>query len=549
MKDKAIALSRVSTKRQMLEGNLEPQEERIIKAAEYLGVEVVQWWRMAVSSRKGKNTKRKDLIEMLDYCKRNKQVKYLIVDEVDRFMRSIDEYYYWKMNFKIAGTQLRLANRPDVNPDDQNAVFDELIDVYKAEQSNQERITKTPEKMISKISAGYYPGNPRSGYKKSEIPSLHVRDEPRWSYIRDTLKELAAGEYGLSEGLKRLHERGYLTRDFGPRAVGGKKIDMHRFKNMVAEPYYAGIVKMSNWPINENGLHEAMITKEEHERLVQLVKGKGNKFIVNKHNPDFPLSNSLYCAECLDLQPEDIAEKQARMVGYPHHNGKAGDKRKFYKRYRCRLCNKGFLVTTVHAGFSDFLDSYEQDPELRDKFTNSLRKAWSKRRADKLRQIEQFNGQLNLLQNKKHELTMAISSVTASGDMELAEDFKESLNSIKAQISELQGRIKETSEIEEDFLAFTNFSLLFIENLRGSWWGLSQDNRLRCKQLLFPAKTAIESSGKVYTQENNAVIRLIVKKKAPEEANFTNMEGPVGLEPTTRGLKGHCSNLLSYGPA
>ncbi len=26
------------------------------------------------------------------------------------------------------------------------------------------------------------------------------------------------------------------------------------------------------------------------------------------------------------------------------------------------------------------------------------------------------------------------------------------------------------------------------------------------------------------------------------------MEGPVGLEPTTRGLKGHCSNQLSYGP-
>ncbi len=27
------------------------------------------------------------------------------------------------------------------------------------------------------------------------------------------------------------------------------------------------------------------------------------------------------------------------------------------------------------------------------------------------------------------------------------------------------------------------------------------------------------------------------------------VEGPVGFEPTTRGLKGHCSNRLSYGPS
>gem|GEM_PF-2750565 len=41
---------------------------------------------------------------------------------------------------------------------------------------------------------------------------------------------------------------------------------------------------------------------------------------------------------------------------------------------------------------------------------------------------------------------------------------------------------------------------------------------------------------------------LATKEDLPfDKSSF--VEGPVGLEPTTRGLKGLCSNQLSYGPA
>ena len=36
--------------------------------------------------------------------------------------------------------------------------------------------------------------------------------------------------------------------------------------------------------------------------------------------------------------------------------------------------------------------------------------------------------------------------------------------------------------------------------------------------------------------------------KRPTHGGSFYLEGPVGFEPTTRGLKGHCSNQLSYGP-
>lgn len=316
-KEKAIALCRVSTQGQANEGNLVPQQENVQRAADILGVDFVKVWALAVSSRKGKNLKRKDLIEMLDYCKRYRSVKYLIVDEVDRFMRSIEEYYWWKMEFKKIGVRLVHANRPDINPDDDRAVFDELIDVYRAEQSNNERIKKTPEKMMAKIRAGYYPSNPHTGYKTSDIPGLHVPDEPNWSAMRNAFKAMIAGECDISEGLKRATSDGLRTKNYGPKAVGGKTIDMYRWKELMIDDYFCGVVRLKDWPeVNPNGLHKPMVTPEEHEILVAIATNKGKRFIVNRNNPDFLLSNEAECADCVAANA-----LHPRLVGYWQNNG------------------------------------------------------------------------------------------------------------------------------------------------------------------------------------------------------------------------------------
>ncbi|HSX35367.1 MAG TPA: recombinase family protein [Patescibacteria group bacterium] len=229
MKPKAIALCRVSTQGQANDGNLVPQEQNVRKSADILEADLVRVWSLAVSSRKGKNLKRKDLHEMRDFCKRYKSVKYLIIDEADRFMRSIDEYYWWKVEFKVLGVQIRFTSDPLADPEDDRYVFDELINAYRAEQSNNERIHKTPDKQKNKILAGYFPSNPHTGYMKSDIPSLHVPDEPNWSIMQRAFRAMAAGEMNISEGLKWATEQGLRTKNYGPKAVGGRKIDMNRW--------------------------------------------------------------------------------------------------------------------------------------------------------------------------------------------------------------------------------------------------------------------------------------------------------------------------------
>ena len=62
--------------------------------------------------------------------------------------------------------------------------------------------------------------------------------------------------------------------------------------------------------------------------------------------------------------------------------------------------------------------------------------------------------------------------------------------------------------------------------------------------LCFVLKSAME--GPILRTSFVSHIELSTKNTRIRRVHF--VEGPVGLEPTTRGLKGRCSNLLSYGP-
>ncbi|MDB5181161.1 MAG: hypothetical protein JWO54_924, partial [Candidatus Saccharibacteria bacterium] len=76
----AIALCRVSSLEQLQSNSLSHQRDNVLRAADQLNVRIPEdgIWSGHVSSKKGVNYDRKDLKQMLEYCHKHPNVKYLI---------------------------------------------------------------------------------------------------------------------------------------------------------------------------------------------------------------------------------------------------------------------------------------------------------------------------------------------------------------------------------------------------------------------------------------------------------------------------------------
>ena len=493
MKIQAIASCRVSTPEQKLSNSLDRQEGSVIKAAAELGAPIVKWWTGDVSSKAGTNVNRKDLKEMQEYCKQHKQVKYLIVDEPDRFMRSIDEAYYFEVTFRLLGVTVWYASDPMLNTGDLMAKLLKFAKYFPAEGSNFERQTKSIRGHEAAIRAGRYTFPPKPGYTKGTEPGVHLPHPGHYNPFQKALKEVASRIYTPSEALKRLNQSDF-SRERSPM-----KID--KFMKFLVDPYYSGYLEINHQVKAkcETGLHQAMITKEEHESILVVVSGRPTRSLSKKqYNPDFPLSKLL----------RHDCESEAKFTGAFQGNGRGGR----YPKYRCRKCGKQYRRDSVHEALNETLGSVDYDGSQRSQFISSLATVWQQKQYDSIQQVKSLQKRLERLENAKSGLVRELSSADSS----LKEDIKKEIQDIRSQISNIQDDIFKISNLREDLVEFVKFGLEYTNILKEDWWLLNQEDRLLCQQLLFPAQIKFDSSSKVSTTQISPLYRLAASKKTIE---------------------------------
>ncbi len=497
----AIATCRVSSIEQLESNSLNRQFDSVKEAAQYLDATIPSdgLWSGSVSSKSGCNYDRKDLRSMLDYCKKNPGVKYLIVDEIDRFMRSIDEMFYYEVEFREkVGVKVWYAGDPALNSDDPLTKLRRAMEAFKAEGSNLERQLKSIKGQTAALKDGRYPFSPKPGYRRGYEKGIQEIDTERGQILRAVLIRIASQTVTPTQALVELNKSDFMN--------GRAPYKMDKFRKIITDPFYAGIVEVNKQVKirNENGLHEPLISKEQHGALVKIMdsKKKNQSGPRKNGNPKYPLSNHVHCDVCKE-------KPNGRYVGFDHGNGKS--KTLIYEKYRCRGCGKYLTRQALHSQVvKHFADIHISDKGMSD-LIEALDIVWKQHEGQAVQVATRIRHKIESL-NKT--IGNRVSAITDPDNASIRDDIRALIEKEKDQVIELGDQLSSLrAGAHKDRKRFLEFAFNFVDNMGDNFLDLSPENRERCKQLVFPAGFHINVHGEVYTPQVSPLYRLAINKK------------------------------------
>lgn len=513
----AITTCRVSTPEQLENNSLGRQAEAVIRAAKELGATIPNdgQWSGSVSSKAGTNIHRKDLRDMLEYCKKNRRVKYLIVHEVDRFMRSVDELFFFEVTFREeVGVRIIYASQPELNNDDYHSKLLKALEAFKGEGSNVERQKKSIDGQTTALMQGRYTFSPKPGYKRGYEKGVQELHSVRGPILKEILVRIANKQVTPTQALIELNKTEFNT--------GRALYKMDKFRKIVTDPFYAGIVEINKQVKvrNENGLHEPLVTKEQHLELVRIMndKKKTQSGPRKNGNPKYPLSNLVNCSLCIEL-------RYGRLVGFDHGNGK--NKNLVYEKYRCRSCARYLPKEQLHDEVRKLFRKHPLSELAEIELLKALDIVWKQQEGQALQDAARIDYNLKVIANS---ISQQVEAATDPANADIRVDILSAIAKKKDEAAELEERLVQLrNEAADDKEQFLRFAFCFIRSMGDDFFDISKQNRLQCKQLVFPAGFYLDANNKVYTPEISPLYRLASNKKDLSETEKSFLVRVKGL--------------------
>ncbi len=277
----------------------------------------------------GNTINRENLNKMFEYLLNSKlngkQIKYLIVRDMSRLTRNLEDFFEIKRKLNETNTHIITLENPE-------ATEENMVDLVNLASKNR---TKTIEGACDgvhkKIEAGYYHGRAPFGYrctknKEHPYPVLEIYEEEA-VIIRNTFHMFIEG-HNIKDILEKIPEHNNVKNIYS------------RLKNHI----YYGILVFNDKRIN--GIHKPIISEDMFNKaIIMLLNPKKKRIKKNnkKKNTVYMLNDILYCPECNSKLEKQSFTKNSKNYDY----------------YRCKNKHVKENIVNIEKLFYDFISSYK----------------------------------------------------------------------------------------------------------------------------------------------------------------------------------------------
>ncbi|MFH1866576.1 MAG: recombinase family protein [Patescibacteria group bacterium] len=509
---KGIIYTRVSSEEQVKGTSLDFQEEVCRNYCRDKGIEVLALFREEGAS--AKTADRGEFLRAIEYCRKNKgKVEAFVVAKVDRFARNTEDHFYVRKILLDYGVTLHSVSEPIGNSP--VGKFFETMLAGSSEFDNAIRKQRCTDGMLARLRQGIWPWNPPPGYKPGNWTKRREKklrpdqpDEQLFPIIQRALKEYA-------KGLCSQVELAGLMDEWGFKEARGRKTPNQFIDRMLGRylPFYAGTL-VNPWTGEEiDGLHKAMITKDEMEQIKFVRSGKSRLAKRERYNPEFPLRRTVICATCAVPLTGSAPRGNGGRYLYYHCKNK-----------KCLMFGKSITKKVLETEFLRYLETITPNEKWLAVFKETVLDLWEEQGKGFDVAAQRYQRQLALLETKRKRIyeMREDSSYTKEEFLERRQEVDNEIAATKISMNE--------SRIEQfDIEGALTYAIKFIRNLGRQWFDLPPQIRPRFQKLLFP-------DGLPYRKGlgfGTARLGLIYKLKETSHGEKSLVVAGVGIEPTT----------------
>ena len=489
--EKCVIWTRVSTKYQEDNGgSLDTQKEKCIEYANKKGYEIVGYFGGSHESAKTPGSMIK---EMKNTLKKNKSIRYVIVNEIDRYSRSAGQGLTMFNELLECGVVIIEASS-GLNTNDKSGRLMLGQKLLLAQWDNENRTDKFTEGRINCLKSGVYTGAVPLGYDKEG------KSRNRVYFINDQGKLIRKAFEWKLQGLANFQ----IIEKLKPYGLNLTKQKLHKILTNV---FYAGKIKhkMLNYEMID-GNHPAIISYPDFLKVQEIMSGRTGLYKHQKETPQYPLKRHVICYY-------DNTPFTAYTVNQKHID---------YYKCNCVGCKTNVSAKKLHNKYEELLSKYDIPQPLVKILRNTISKMLGENQTEEIKNINLLKKQKSEKQNKLKncKLRFGMGDIDEEIYMMTVEVLQKDIDQITLELSKYD---KDLSNLENRI----NDVLVMCCHLGSMWKQADLQTAQKLQNLLYPKGIYWDKEFDGYrTITENAGLDVI--RKITESYKKEKEENPCG---------------------